>query len=93
MDTDEFNDAVRDGTAGDTLKEIVDDAKPEAVYFTEFDGQRTVVMVVDIKEASDVPKYAEPWFLNFDADVEFHVAMTPEDVGKAGLDKLAAKWS
>ena len=32
-----FNSAVRNGTAGDTLKKILDDTKPEAVYFTEQD--------------------------------------------------------
>ena len=27
------------------------------------------------------------------ADVEFHVAMTPEDLARAGLDALGKKWS
>jgi hypothetical protein len=90
---DEFNEALRDGTAGDKLKDILEDAKPEAVYFTEYDGQRGVVMIVDIKDASEVPKFSEPWFLSFAADVEFHVAMTPEDLGRAGLEALGDKWS
>jgi len=89
---DEFNDAVRDGTAGDTLKEIMAEAKPEAVYFTEQAGQRGCVMVVDVPNASDIPALAEPWYLNFNADVEFRVAMTPEDLAKAGLDELGEKW-
>jgi hypothetical protein len=34
----------------------------------------------------------EPWFLSFDADVEFHVVMGPEKLEQAGLDKLGQKW-
>ena len=90
---DEFNDALREGTAGKKLNEILEDAKPEAVYFTEYDGQRGVIMVIDLEDASQVPRYSEPWFLNFDADVEFHVAMTPEDLKLAGLKGLAKKWA
>lgn len=90
---DEFNDAMREGDVGRTMEEILDDAKPEAVYFTEYDGQRGVIMIVNLDDASEVPKYAEPWFLNFAADVEFHVAMTPEDLKKAGLNGLKSKWA
>jgi hypothetical protein len=90
---EEFNDAVREGSAGNKVQEILEDANPEAVYFTEYDGQRGAIMVVDITDSSQIPKYAEPWFLNFDADVEFHVAMTPEELGRAGLDAIGKKWS
>jgi hypothetical protein len=37
------------------------------------------------------PAFAEPWFLYFNADVEIRVAMTPEDLQKAGLEKLEQK--
>jgi hypothetical protein len=36
---------------------------------------------------------AEPWFLAFHADVEFRVAMTPEDLKRAGLEELGKSWS
>ncbi len=93
MPNEEFNDAVADGKAGKQLEKILADAKPEAVYFSEFDGQRTVVMIVDLADASQIPKYAEPWYLAFNAEVEFHVAMVPEDLAGAGLDKLGKKWA
>ena len=35
-----FNAAVKDGTAGQRLSRILDEIKPEAVYFTEMDGKR-----------------------------------------------------
>jgi hypothetical protein len=90
---EEFNAAIREGKIEQTLKRILEETKPEAVYFTEYEGQRGAIMIIDLKDQSDVPRYAEPWFLSFNADVEFHVAMTPDDLGKAGLGKLGKKWS
>jgi hypothetical protein len=92
MPHEPFNTLVREGTAGATLKRILEDAKPEAVYFTELHGTRTAVMIIDLKDASQIPSFAEPWFLNFDADCEFRVVMSPEDLEKAALDKLGEKW-
>jgi hypothetical protein len=89
---EEFNAAVRDGTVGRKLENILDEAKAEAVYFTERDGERGVIMIVDLDDPSKIPFFAEPWFLSFNADVEFSVAMTPEDLGRAGLDELGKKW-
>jgi hypothetical protein len=87
-----FNAAVRQGKVGLTLKRILEEARPEAVYFTEQDGARGCVMVVNVNDASEIPALAEPWFLNFNADCEFRIAMTPADLEKAGLDRLAEKW-
>ena len=56
----EFNAAVREGTAGKKLSHIIEEAKPEAVYFTEKDGHRGAVMIVDVKDPSEVPALAEP---------------------------------
>ena len=88
-----FNAAVRAGSAGDKLKRILEATKPEAVYFTERDGQRGAIMIVNLDDPSKVPMFAEPWFLTFNADVEFHVAMTPEDLARAGLEALGKKWA
>jgi hypothetical protein len=87
-----FNAMVRAGTAGDALKRILADTKPEAVYFTEVDGKRTAIFVVDLKDASRIPAIAEPWFLTFGADVRFHPTMTPDDLARAGLEELGKKW-
>ena len=37
---EKFNAAARDGSVGKTMARILDDAKPEAVYFTSKDGCR-----------------------------------------------------
>ena len=90
---DKFNAAVRDGSVGKKVSRILEATKPEAVYFTEYEGRRGAIMIVNVDDPSKVPALAEPWFLTFDADVEFHVAMTPEDLERAGLDALGKKWA
>jgi hypothetical protein len=90
---EKFNAAVRDGSVGGKVKKILDETKAEAVYFTNYDGHRGAIMIINIEDSSEVPKFAEPWFLSFSADVEFHVAMTPEELGRAGLEKIGEKWS
>jgi Protein of unknown function (DUF3303) len=87
-----FNQAVRDGTAAQTLARILDDARPEAAYFCAKDGKRGGFVIVNVTDASELPRFAEPWFLNFEATVEFLPTMTPQDLQKAGLEQIAKKW-
>src|SRR5215469_5731051 len=87
-----FNSAVRDGSAGQKIQKILQAIKPEAAYFSEQDGKRGGILVVDMNDAADIPRLAEPWFLTFNAEVEFRIAMTPEDLGRAGLDTLGKSW-
>jgi hypothetical protein len=87
-----FNDAVKDGSVGAKLNRILESIKPEAVYFTEQRGQRSAVLIVDLPDASKIPALAEPWFLAFEANVEMHPVMTPDDLKRAGLDALGKQW-
>jgi hypothetical protein len=87
-----FNAAVRDGSVGKKIQSILEETKPEAVYFTEMDGTRGVILIVDLESPSKVPSLAEPWFLNFNADCEFRIVMTPDVLAKAGLEALGKKW-
>lgn len=93
LPTETFSAAVRDGTAGSKTRAILDEVRPEAVYFTETNGERTVIMVVELEKPSRVPALAEPWFLTFNADVEFHVVMGSDELQEGGLDKLGEKWA
>jgi hypothetical protein len=88
----EFNAAVKSGSVGKILNRILEDCAPETVYFTEEDGCRGAVLSVNVEKASDVPRLAEPWFLSFNAQVHFQIAMTPEDLRKSGIEDLGRKW-
>ena len=92
MPHEPFNTLVRKGKADATLRRILADIKPEAAYFTEINGQRTAILIVDVKEPSRIPSLAEPFFLQFNADCKFHPVMLQEDLSKAGLAKLGKKW-
>ena len=48
--------------------------------------------IIDVDDPSRIPFFAEPFFLNFNADCEFRIAMSPEDLGKASLSELGKKW-
>ena len=73
-------------------KKILEELKPESIFFTEQSGTRGAVAIVDINDPSQIPSFSEPFYLNFNADCEFRIAMSPEDLGKAGLDELGKKW-
>ncbi len=88
-----FNTMVRNGTAGENIGRVVEDIKPEFIYFTEIDGNRGAVMLVEVSNASSVPSIAEPWFLVFEAICEFKIAMSSDDLMNADLTNLGKKWS
>jgi len=90
---DDFNAAVRDGSVGEKIRRILDQSKPEAVYFTEMMGGRGAILIVDLPDPSKIPALAEPWFLTFRADVEFRVIMSPEELGHAGLEEIGKAWA
>lgn len=89
---EKFNKAVLDGTAGQKMAKILEEIKPEAAYFCAKDGKRGGFLIVNMDKTSDMARLAEPWFLTFDATVEFLPTMTPEDLQKAGLDDIGKKW-
>ena len=88
-----FNTAVRQGTVSVTIKRILDESKPESAFFTSHEGHRGGILVVDVSDPADIPRLAEPWFLLFNAEVDFKIAMTPEDLGRANLAGLGKNWS
>jgi hypothetical protein len=66
------------------IQSILEQQKPEAAYFVAENGKRTAILVMDMKEASDLPRIAEPWFLALNAAIEVTPAMIPADLQTAG---------
>ena len=77
------NAAAKAGKLGATINSILADLKPEAVYFTDNNGQRSGFIFLDMQDASQIPAIAEPWFLAFNASVEIHPVMIPDDLAKS----------
>ena len=78
------NAAAKTGKLGTTIQSILADLKPDAVYFTDDNGQRTAFVFLKMEDASQIPAIAEPWFLAFNASIEIHPVMVPDDLAKAG---------
>ena len=91
----EGNSAVTDGSLASTIGSILNDLKPEAVYFAEENGARTAFVFVNIADSSQIPAIAEPWFLAFNAKVELHPAMNLEDLKNAmpGIESAVRKYA
>ena len=89
------NNAAKAGELGSTIQSILEDLKPEAVYFTDNNGQRTGFIFLEMKDASQIPAIAEPWFLAFNASIEIHPVMVPKDLAKAGpaIDRAVEKYA
>ena len=74
---DAGNAAIENGSLTRNIESILATQDSEAAYFYEENGKRTGLISVNLQDASPIPAVAEPWFLSFDASVEFHSAMTP----------------
>jgi len=88
------NAAAKAGKLGSIIQSILEDLKPESVYFTAVDGKRTGYIFLDLKDASQIPSIAEPWFLAFNASIEVLPVMILDDLAKAapGIEKAVKKF-
>jgi len=85
------NAAAKAGTLGTSLERILADLKPEAAYFFADDaGNRSGSIVFDLKDTSQIPAIAEPWFLAFNAKVSLRPVMNAQDLASAGPGIAAA---
>jgi hypothetical protein len=88
------NTAISDGTLPKTIESILGDLKPEATYFSDDSGKRTGFIFFDLKDTSQIPAVAEPWFLAFNAHIELHPVMNLEDLKNAtpGIEKAVRNY-
>ena len=82
------NKGIKDGSIAQIIGKFVETWKPEAAYFTADQGPRTALFVLDIKDSSDLPAIAEPFYLALNASITATPCMNAEDL-KAGLEKLS----
>jgi hypothetical protein len=84
------NRAIRDGSLPKVISDTLERLRPEAAYFLPDRGIRTMMLVIDVKDPSDIPMIAEPFFTQLDAAVEFTPVMNADDV-KKGLEKIVKR--
>ena len=84
------NKAIKDGSLPKIIGSTMDELRPESAYFYAENGKRTCVMVFDMKDVSQIPVIAEPFFMGLNADVQFTPVMNADDL-KAGLERAVKK--
>ena len=87
LPTEAGNKAIKDGTLPQVIEKVSGFIKPEAVYFSTFDGERTAYFVFDMKDSADIPSIAEPFFMGLNATCQFSPVMNQHDL-QNGLKKL-----
>lgn len=81
------NKALQEGTLPKVISDALERLRPEAAYFLPDRGIRSAIMVIDIKDPSEIPSIAEPFFTQLNAAVEFTPVMNAEDL-KKGLERI-----
>jgi hypothetical protein len=79
--------AINNGSIGKIMQSTAERWKPEAMYFTDFDGRRCAYIIFDMPDSSDIPAFAEPLLGGLDADIKLSPVMDIEDL-QQGLAKL-----
>ncbi len=84
MPAEAGNHAARRGALGTTVQKVLETLKPECAYFgAGASGERGGFIVFDMKDPSEIPAIAEPFFLAFNAKVTFFPVMNAQDLAKA----------
>jgi hypothetical protein len=80
------NEAIKNGSLPEIIGKALAGLNAEAAYFTSEDGIRTALIFFDMKDSSDIPSAAEPFFMALDAQISFEPVMTADDM-RAGIAK------
>ena len=81
MPVETANAAIRAGEFAPFVQKVLADLKPEAAFFTETDGTRSGYIFFDMKDSSQLPAIAEPWFLALKATISVRPAMNAQELG------------
>ena len=79
--------SIKDGTIAKVVQEAADRWKPEAMYFGSLHGQRTMFMVMDMTDPSQMVPFSEPIFMGLEASIELTPVMNADDLQR-GMAQL-----
>ncbi len=86
--TQSGNESIRKGGLPQIMGRFIETYRPEAAYFTTSEGDRCAHFYFDLKDVSQMPAIAEPFFAELQAKITYSPAMNAEDL-KKGLEALA----
>jgi hypothetical protein len=88
MEVTAASELIESGKMPELVETALGRIRPEAAYFGTEDGKRTIFLVFDLKEPSDLPSLTESFFAVGKAAVQVTPVMTQAEL-KAGLKKLS----
>jgi hypothetical protein len=90
MPADATNKAVKEGLLPKLVQQTTELIKPEAAYFTADNGMRTAYFFFELKDSSQIPSIAEPWFTGCNAKIDLQPVMNNEEL-RTGLERALRK--
>lgn len=87
VDIERGNEAIRTGKMPEIVQGALERIKPEAAYFGPLDGCRSMLLVVDIPDSSQIVPTLDPLFSDLGATLEVTPIMNLDDL-KTGLSQL-----
>jgi hypothetical protein len=84
------NACLSSGSFEKVVKGVSETIKPEATFFYAENGYRTALFIFDMKDTSQIPSIAEPFFTAVNARVEFFPAMSADELSR-GLQAWSKK--
>ena len=79
------NEAIKNNQLSAVMGKFIETHRPEAAYFLTRDGERCAHFYFDLKDVSQIPAIAEPFFMTMNAKVTYAPAMNGDDL-KKGLE-------
>ena len=80
------NRAVKDGTMGQAIDNLIKATKAQACYFTMIDGKRGGMIFFEESDQARLPQLNEPMIAALDAAIEIVPVLSLDDL-KRGLPK------
>src|SRR5262249_22186016 len=90
MPVEKSNQAVNDGSLPKLIESTLAQIKPEAAYFYGDNGERTALIVFDMKDSSQMPPLSEPFFQGVNAKISMTPVMNAADL-RSGLEQWSKK--
>ncbi|WP_330330594.1 hypothetical protein OHS33_13195 [Streptomyces sp. NBC_00536] len=85
------NEGIKSGALLKAIDTLLETVQPEASYFGLAEGVRSVWIVFDLQESSQVPALVEDLIMQFEAEVEIAPVMNREDLAKGTAALKAMK--
>jgi hypothetical protein len=86
MPTESGNKLLQDPNFPKKLEGVLNQIKPEAVYFTAIEGERGIYMIVNVPSADMIATIAEPLWMTFNCKLDLQPLMELKDL-QQGLQK------